>query len=444
MSLFINFPSPNSRPMETELKDITKAKPILEQEEIDSLRSALSTESTHELLDKAVKLTPCSHSIPEGTAVGLFGMIGEYNGLTTKECPECKKNVQGAFVDHKIRNLIQVLSKILDQSNSTLTEKEIKDLRSEITCPIELDDLLEGVLLIPCAHRIQMSVAKRIFGEMIGEHCEKDMEKCPECRLIINGYIADPNIRKISQILPKILDKFESAFSRPTATTPPSRPTITDPIAYAMHEISSDRELMNAVRNWAQSVCNRRLTHEEMNLLDILPRHMTADEHDELIQRSRTAKRNFEAFYEIFKNKLSSWGIGINSDEFFIYYVAVTRHLQDLMPDKTNQNTPLHLACPTKHETAIKKFNKKIFYDILNNFAGHPLQDLTIENYKATVDFIKKYFAHIDSSDIEMELRKAIHEHHDSVEFSSLLNPEIVSRELTALQDQFIHGNRNI
>ena len=213
--------NPQPMPIEAELQEITspssqpqQAKPILEQGEIDSLRSALSRESTNELLDNAVKLTPCSHSIQEGPALGLFGTIGEYSGITSKKCPECKENVAAAFIDHKIRNLIQVLAKILDQSNSTLSEKEIKDLRAEITCPVEFDDLLEGVFLIPCAHRVQESVAKTLHGSI-------NKAKCPLCRVETNGYIADPMIRKISQILPQILDKLEAALPKPNSALDP-------------------------------------------------------------------------------------------------------------------------------------------------------------------------------------------------------------------------------
>jgi hypothetical protein len=167
------------------------------------------------LLKDAVLLIPCAHSMQEKAAEERFGpMKGEVQG---KSCPECDKPVTGFLPDHKMRNLYQSVPKTLgaDQEASSLQERNsgIVNLRKELQCPVNLEPQTEGVALIPCAHRVNQASAEAMYGKMNGEFCEKQLQKCPECRTIVSGYIPDPAIRELSRVLPQRLSDLEYALT---------------------------------------------------------------------------------------------------------------------------------------------------------------------------------------------------------------------------------------
>lgn len=54
-------------------------------------------------------------------------------------------------------------------------------------------------------------MARRLFGLAKEGLCQKQNQKCPECRKIVKGYVEDPRIREISVQLTLFLDRLESA-----------------------------------------------------------------------------------------------------------------------------------------------------------------------------------------------------------------------------------------
>lgn len=70
-------------------------------------------------------------------------------------------------------------------------------LKEELLCPVLLEPLSEAVSLVPCAHKIQKSVAETIFGSVDGEWRVQSKKPCPVCRVTVLGYMADHSVRNI-------------------------------------------------------------------------------------------------------------------------------------------------------------------------------------------------------------------------------------------------------
>ena len=196
-------------------------------ESLQKVQKALSCIISTELLDRGVSLIPCSHPMQQNEAEVLYGKLnGEYSVNQGKKCPHCETSVRGYVIDKKIRNLIQGLSKILDNRSAessshipdftSLTEQQIQDLRTEIECPVLFEDMVEGVILTPCAHRVQKLAAETIMRDT----AEDKIPACPECRTVITEFIDDRTIRVVSELLPKILDQCALALKSPQLKIP--------------------------------------------------------------------------------------------------------------------------------------------------------------------------------------------------------------------------------
>lgn len=105
----------------------------------------------------------------------------------------------------------RIINPILD-----ISEKEIKDLENEITCPVLSQPLNEGVVLIPCTHRIQQSFAEKFFGKLKEEVCEKQGQKCPICPQIVTGYMNDRGMRDLIPKLFLLLAQLKTSENLPS------------------------------------------------------------------------------------------------------------------------------------------------------------------------------------------------------------------------------------
>ena len=88
-----------------------------------------------------------------------------------------------------------------EMANAKLNEKLISRFREELTCPVEMDLLTEAVSLEPCAHKINESSAKKIFGDMVGgKLAVPERTQCPFCRSQVTAYRADYMVRSLAQL----------------------------------------------------------------------------------------------------------------------------------------------------------------------------------------------------------------------------------------------------
>ena len=76
-------------------------------------------------------------------------------------------------------------------------QNSVQSLQQELICPVILKPLTEAVSLVPCAHKVQQTVAEKIYGETHGGWQVSSKELCPVCRAAVVGYMPDPTIRNM-------------------------------------------------------------------------------------------------------------------------------------------------------------------------------------------------------------------------------------------------------
>ncbi len=77
----------------------------------------------------------------------------------------------------------------------------ISNLKDTI-CPVELAPLYDAVSLSPCAHKVNETVARQLFGGVgVDGFCEEEAQKCPVCRTVVIGYSPDHAVRALAHHL---------------------------------------------------------------------------------------------------------------------------------------------------------------------------------------------------------------------------------------------------
>lgn len=70
-------------------------------------------------------------------------------------------------------------------------------LEGQLMCPIDLEPLTQAVSLVPCAHKIQETAAKKLFGPVEDGWKVNSKNSCPVCRIPTLGYMVDHLTRNI-------------------------------------------------------------------------------------------------------------------------------------------------------------------------------------------------------------------------------------------------------
>lgn len=96
------------------------------------------------------------------------------------------------------------------------TSVNIKQL---LQCSVELDLLRKAVTLVPCCHKINRAVAKRMYGKMMNDVCAIQNIGCPECRTIVKGYYRDYTVRALVEaFFPQIPNRKELPYPGKSAS----------------------------------------------------------------------------------------------------------------------------------------------------------------------------------------------------------------------------------
>lgn len=75
----------------------------------------------------------------------------------------------------------------------SLQPMDVENLDNLLNCPVELERLKLAVTLVPCAHKINENIAKRLLKP-----------ECPICKMEITDKIIDHDFRQIVEIINKI------------------------------------------------------------------------------------------------------------------------------------------------------------------------------------------------------------------------------------------------
>lgn len=97
------------------------------------------------------------------------------------------------------------------EKNAANTSINVSEFVEELICPVSFELLTQGVLLLPCTHRVQQFVAQRMFGSMLPAGvCEHEGKKCPMCNSITTGYYTDYTVRNISNKVSKSVNLIQN------------------------------------------------------------------------------------------------------------------------------------------------------------------------------------------------------------------------------------------
>ena len=72
----------------------------------------------------------------------------------------------------------------------------LEALRTDLSCPVSLELLYHAVSLVPCAHKVNEEIARRLFHPE-GRAGAFRSAPCPQCRIGVTSYAPDPTIRNI-------------------------------------------------------------------------------------------------------------------------------------------------------------------------------------------------------------------------------------------------------
>ncbi|MBS0604319.1 MAG: hypothetical protein JSS60_04685 [Verrucomicrobia bacterium] len=427
--------------------------------------------TTARLVDKAVLLVPCAHAMNEESARQRFGeMRGEC--VKKKEtCPDCEKPVTAYFVDHKMRSLHKKLpgifsdKKSLADSSSQSKRAEIVDLRKELSCPIDLEFLAEGVALIPCAHRVNKSAAEHIYGKMEGEFCQKQLETCMECRGTVKGYIPDPRIQEVSKALERRLDEIEENLSvllplqqsqvNPVvdqlqilidSASAAGSPFLFEPVTVerdlgamtvARTQLSSDPQVRNAAHALAEAVAARPLRAQELIIAKengSIPNDEIQQINDEELQL-RTDSRLLK-YYDAIKQRMGELGLNLQSPELGVYLAASVKLLNEEIERRNNGEASSALI-QLKKDTTAGAISKKIYVEISNGLAKKPSASITISAFRQKVAELRELFAHNNPVDVEAALRQVLKANQKQAFrtlSSEFLNPDPANPRVLALK----------
>src|SRR5262245_49219061 len=96
-------------------------------------------------------------------------------------------------------------------------------------CPVSKEPLIQAVILVPCADKVQQVVAEQKFGPRIEGWKVTSSELCPVCnKQTIVGYMDDPLTRglAIEETWASVLNKFKDPIRRSRWDIAPSNNTI--------------------------------------------------------------------------------------------------------------------------------------------------------------------------------------------------------------------------
>lgn len=80
----------------------------------------------------------------------------------------------------------------MDPYNCNGIIKTLTAMQEELSCPVTLDPMSEAVTLVPCAHKIQQSIAEQLFGiTKDGWRVDLPNKGCPICIRPVEGWIKD-------------------------------------------------------------------------------------------------------------------------------------------------------------------------------------------------------------------------------------------------------------
>ena len=101
----------------------------------------------------------------------------------------------------------------------TTSDKRLERITSSLTCPVSWEPLFGAVSLIPCAHKINETVALEMFGtRMKSSWRTTKAANCPICTKVVLGYSDDHTIRNITK------DFFGDGQSEESTLTLPEAP----------------------------------------------------------------------------------------------------------------------------------------------------------------------------------------------------------------------------
>lgn len=112
-------------------------------------------------------------------------------------CNNCKQNTP-CIVDKQVRYLLEII-----RHGATKTDE---NMVAALYCPIKATPLYKAVTLIPCAHRMEQSVAERLF-EKTKHSGSITPNTCPICRIPVEKFYPDLSYRNLAHTMyPKTIN----------------------------------------------------------------------------------------------------------------------------------------------------------------------------------------------------------------------------------------------
>ncbi len=95
------------------------------------------------------------------------------------------------------------------------------NFETDLSCPVQLIPLFEAVSLFPCAHKVNATIARELFGETMENFCIRTQKPCPVCQGIVIGYSSDHTVRDLAHLY----------FDPPRTPALPERSLAVPPVA---------------------------------------------------------------------------------------------------------------------------------------------------------------------------------------------------------------------
>ncbi len=287
---------------------------LITTEEARKIKGALSSASgSGQLLVQGVKLWPCHHSVQQNEA--------KQGDL----CPDrqCKQSIEAVHPDRTVRNLSRILPMMLAKiraieivnpsSPSCLSEKEVleftkivEEFHEELLCSVSTEEMTEGMVLIPCAHRLQKVAIDEIIKRTTGD------VKCPMCRTPVTTYTVDPVIQTVSKQMCEIFERLEDANKSGSK------------FKNALPKIENNNNVSN----------NNNAPHDDIELFKDLFYVQILDLYREFTVGPKSwvgtpqAEEILRKFYQTFKNQLAQFNIDNHHPQFRLFLEVTTEMLR--------------------------------------------------------------------------------------------------------------------
>jgi len=197
-------------------------------------------------------------------------------------------------------------------------------------------------------------------------------------------------------------------------------PTTASPVQIAQKQLEN-KEYKKKQTALVKAVGLRGLTQAEVRQkgFSVIIFNTIDDSQAKAFEKTIEAERAEQKFYEVFRERCVQLGIQPSNSDFAVYAYAAMNGLTQESQTKETSCFKMFCYCCAEEEqndevtsvkmgTTILNFSKRVFEDIVNDYANHPIEFITPESFLKQVQFIKGFFPENSSVEIEASLRKAL------------------------------------